>query len=140
MVTIIIVVGGGFIAILLFLLWDLRKKTKSLGTANKELANYNALRKTFMDADTDFIYLKDEQLRYVFVNKALEDFFQLPGDKVIGFDDASLLDKKFAEVCTKADWDALKNHQLITSTTSTGDRFFRTTKFPVPLPNGAPTA
>ena len=136
-VTVAIVTCGGFIAILLLLLWDLRKKARSLTKANGKLAYYNALRKTFMDADTDLIYLKDEQLRYVFANKALQDFFQLPEDKVVGYDDASLLKGEFAEMCAQADWDALKNHQLITSITSTGDRFFRTTKFPVPLPNGA---
>ncbi len=122
---------------LLYLLMKLHRKTKSLAQANKELANYIELRKTFINADNNFVYLKDEHLKYMFANKALKEYFQLTDNQLVGHDDLSLLEKGFAEMCINADLDVLKRRHPITSTTSWKNRFFRTTKFPVPMLNGA---
>lgn len=116
---------------------EVEKRTQELKERNEELNQLNELRETFIDADTSFVYLKDEDLKYVFVNKALKDFFQLPYDKIIGYDDFALLETEFAEMCTRADIDTMEQHKLIVSTTSWNNRVFRTTKFPVRMPKGA---
>ena len=131
------VMGVCILAVLLFLLVSLIKKTRSLANANKELENFNELRETFFDADTSFVYLKDKDLNYVFVNKALKDFFQAPSGEIIGRNDFELVEEGFAQMCTQADMDALAQHKLITSTTAWNGRFFRTTKFPVRMPKGS---
>lgn len=128
--------GTCVLSMLLFLLVNLNRKTKSLASANKELENFNELRETFIDADTSFVYLKDEHLKYVFVNRALKDYYQLSCSEIIGRDDFALVEADFAKMCTKADLDALEQHKLIVSTTSWNNRFFRTTKFPVRMLNG----
>lgn len=49
----------------------LYERTKHLSCVNKKLENYKALWKTFYDANTNYVYLKDKNLNYLFINKAL---------------------------------------------------------------------
>ncbi len=134
---IIIASGICLLAILLFLVLNLHQKTKSLANTNKRLADVNELSKTFMNADTSLVYLKDEHLKYVFVNKALKDFFQLPYAEIIGEDNFSLIGGEFAAMSSKIDLAALEQQQLTVDTFFWDNRYFRTTKFPVRMPNGA---
>lgn len=131
------VVGVSILIALALLLISLDREAKSLAGANKELENSRELIRTFIDSDTSFVFLKDEHLNYVFVNKALKELFQFPYDKIVGYDDFALRDTEFAQMCTKSDLDALEQNRLIVSTTSWGNKFFRTTKFPVRMLNGA---
>lgn len=116
---------------------EVAAQTRELTERNRELSTFNELRETFIDADTSLVFLKDEHLKYVFVNKTFRDFFGLPDEKIIGYDDFELLEEDFAQMCTRADLYALEQHRLITSTTVWNRRFYRTTKFPVRMPNGA---
>lgn len=131
------VAGVCVLGVLSFLLIILFRKIRAYASAKKELENFNELRETFIDADTSLVFLKDENLNYVFVNKAFTDLFQLSQDEVIGHDDFALVDPKLAEICTKADLDALEQHSLIISRTSWNGSIYRTTKFPVRMPNGS---
>ena len=95
------------IALLLFsiLLYLNYQKLKQKST---EIDNFNALRKTFLDADNRLIYLKDEKLRYIFVNRAMEQFLQRSSSGIIGRDDFALIDKEFAALRSKTDLEALE--------------------------------
>ncbi len=107
------------------------RKAKLLIRANKELQSFKELYETFHDADTNYIYLKDKGLNYVFVNKALRDFYGCTAEEIIGHDDFSLLEPEFAKMCTKSDKTSLEKNEPITSITSWKGRFFKITKFPV---------
>lgn len=130
------IAGACILAFLLFLLAALNRKTKSLAKANGELKNYNELRKTFIDADSNIVYLKDENLKYVFANRALQGFLQRPADAIIGKDDFALLDPAYAQLCADSDLNALTQNTVVTSTDTWNGRFYRTTKFPVRMLNG----
>lgn len=130
------IAGVCILTLLLFLLTALNRKTRSLAKANRELENFIELRKTFIDADSSIVYLKDEHLKYMFVNQALEDSLQRPHDEIIGKDDFELLDPAYAEMCTSTDLNALAQHKVVVSTDTWNNRFYRTTKFPVRMLNG----
>ncbi len=105
----------------------LNRKTKSLAKANSELKNFNELRKTFIDADGSIVFLKDENLKYVFVNQALQEFLQRPSDEIVGKDDFALLDPAYAQIFTDSDLNALAENKVVTDTGTWNDRFYRTT-------------
>ncbi|MGC4019586.1 MAG: PAS domain-containing protein [Muricomes sp.] len=68
------------------------KKVKSLTNTITELEEIKNFGKLFSDSDASFVHLKDENLKYVFVNQALRDFYNLPYDKIIGHDDFMILE------------------------------------------------
>lgn len=127
---------GGLI-LLFFLLTLLNSKIKQLAAAGRELDNVKELWRTFYDADTGYVYLKDKDLKYMFINRALANFFHRPYSEIIGRNDFSLLEKGFAQISTKSDQEALKQNRLLITIDSWNGRHFRTTKFPVPLPDGS---
>ncbi|MFT4004423.1 MAG: diguanylate cyclase [Lacrimispora sp.] len=130
-----IIIGG--LLLLFFLLTLLNRKIKQLASANRELDNVKELWRTFYDADTGYVYLKDKDLKYMFINRALANFFRRPYSEIIGRSDFSLLEKGFAQISTKSDQEALKQNRLLITVDSWNGRHFRTTKFPVPLPDGS---
>ncbi len=130
-----IIIGG--LLLLFFFLTLLNRKIKQLASANRELDNVKELWRTFYDADTGYVYLKDKDLKYMFINRALANFFRRPYSEIIGRSDFSLLEKGFAQISTKSDQEALKQNRLLITVDSWNGRHFRTTKFPVPLPDGS---
>lgn len=135
-IIILIVVAVCAVAALSYLLVRLNRKAKVLAKANSELANFNELRTAFIDADSDCVFLKDKDLKYVFANRALQEFYRRSEDEIIGHNDFELQEKDFAQMCTNADLEVLDRHELIVSTTSWDDRYFKTTKFPVRMSDG----
>ncbi|HKM40089.1 MAG TPA: diguanylate cyclase [bacterium] len=131
-----VLVGVGMIGVLSLLLVDRNRKTKSLARANEELEAANRLRQTFADADTSFVYLKDEDLKYVFTNKAFRDFLDLSEDEISGREMAELIDARSAAVSTKTDLDVLKQGELIVTTVPLEGKLYQSTKFPVQMPTG----
>ena len=71
----IIISGGAGLALLFFFLVLLAKSNSKLKASRNEIDNYNTLQKTFIDALDRLVYLKDENLKYVFVNRAMELFY-----------------------------------------------------------------
>lgn len=124
------------IAILLFLIGMLALSYHKLKTANRDLDNFNTLRKTFIDADNSLVYLKDENLRYVFVNRAVEGFYQKKAEEIIGCDDYALSEDEFADRRRKTDLDVLKKEVLVVDEVEWDGRVYKNTKFPVRMPNG----
>lgn len=54
---------------------------------------YSAL----LDSMQEMVFIKDSKLRYVMTNKALEDFFGLKKEELLGKDDYDLMDKESAK-------------------------------------------
>ncbi len=90
----------------------------------------------FLDASSDMAFLKDKDLRHVFINDAYADFLNMPREAVIGRTDAELLPAELAAGCRKSDEAALGRGGVVVSEETSGDRIFETRKFPVPLEDG----
>ena len=97
---------------------------------------FNELRRGFMNAIDGFIYLRDENLRYVFANRAMEEFYQLGEEEIVGRDDYDLSPAGFAEKIRQTDLAVLQEQRLIVDQIEWGGRVLKTTKFPVRLETG----
>jgi PAS domain S-box-containing protein len=97
---------------------------------------FNDLWRTFIDADSSLIYLKDENFKYVFVNKAFETLYGMKESDIVGHDDFELIDSELAAEHRKTDYDALEKKTIVINEVSWGNRVFQTTKFLVKLQNG----
>lgn len=132
----IIISAAIIILLLLFLLIKLNRSNKELISSKNEIDNFNALRKTFIDADDSLIYLKDENLKYVFVNRAFEKFYQRKPDEIIGCDDFALTTSDFAQKRRQLDLAVLNTNNLIVDEVEWEGRVYKTNKFPVKMLNG----
>jgi len=89
-----------------------------------------------LNAIDDMAFLKDENLRYLFVNNANAAFFGRTPGEVTGLTDADLMPPESARACRESDLSALRSGSLVIGEEKAGDRTFETRKFPVPLANG----
>ena len=134
--TLIILIGCVGILFLLALIFVLINSRKTLRRAKAEADNINQLRQAFINADDSLVYLKDENLKYVFVNRAFETYFQLRAEDIIGRDDFSLKDDGFSKKRRESDLAVLEKETLITGEEEWEGRVYRTVKFPVRMMNG----
>lgn len=109
------------------------KNNKKLKLKNDELENLIELRRTFIDADKSLIYLKDEELRYIFANKAVVQFYNKKESEIIGHE---LTDAEFADMRRNTDLEVMEKQTIIEDEVRWENRIYRTTKFPVKLMNG----
>lgn len=133
-----------WIFILLFLIstmlfayqFMLRRKNRLLTAGNHKLENFNALRTEFINADNRLIYLKDEQLKYVFVNTAMEKFYGLPATDLIGRTDFAISPGTFAELKESHDHEVLIKNKEIEKEVQWNNRIYKALKFPIKMLNG----
>lgn len=104
--------------------------------AQRQLEEKDELRRIFFNSNIDQVYLKDEQLRYLFVNNAFIRLIGKTEEEIIGHNDDELMTKKFADNDRKNDMEVLKYNTTIVNKKYFGDRVFETRKFPVRLTNG----
>lgn len=118
-----------------FLLYN---KNRALKDRDKETNNYLELHKTFIDADRDLIYLKDEHLKYVLVNTTFADLYERKTDQLIGLDDFDLSgNTDFAAQQRNTDLEVLETKIHSVSEVEFNNNIYRTTKFPVAMLNGS---
>ncbi len=110
--------------------------SRKLKAQNLEIKNFDESRRTFIDADDSAIFLKDESLKYVFVNKAFENFNNMKASDVVGHDDFDLIDKESAALYRKIDLEVLEKKAIVVNEIKRKNKVFLTTKFPVKLNNG----
>ena len=134
--TFIFIAGAITIAALLFLSLALFKSRQRIKSAKDAVEYSEKLHRTFIDADDSMIYLKDENLKYIFVNKATEQFYQRRKDQIIGQSDFDLSDKAFAQMRRITDLKALQEKQVVFDEVEWDGKVYKTLKFPVTLPNG----
>lgn len=89
--------------------------------------------KVFINSINDLAYLKDENLRYLIINKANANFFNRKEEDIIGKTDSELLTKLHADICTKSDIAALKSNSIIITEETINNKIYETRKFRVPL-------
>ncbi|RCW43846.1 diguanylate cyclase [Halanaerobium sp. MA284_MarDTE_T2] len=131
----------GFIMLLIILLlfiftFILFKNYRDLKNKNRVLENFNKLRQIFIDADDSLIYLKDEKLKYIFVNKTAADFYNLSKEEIIGLDDYDLTDEFFADIRHNTDLKVMETGELVEEEVRWNGHIYKTTKFPVELISG----
>ncbi|KUO76538.1 MAG: hypothetical protein APF77_05255 [Clostridia bacterium BRH_c25] len=114
----------------------LYKSNRKLKIKNHEINNFSELQRAFIDADNCLIYLKDESLKYVFINKAVENFYKKESSEIIGYDDFAITDEQFANIRRKTDLDVMEKMTVVVDEVKWQHRIFQTTKFPVKLLNG----
>ena len=114
------------------------RKNQVYQASTTRFSDHEYLLRAFIDADNSLIYLKDEKLRYLFVNQAFLRFYEMKDEAaVIGKDDFAISKKEFARMKRENDLKVLNERRLITDETRWRDHIYQTVKFPVKLMNGA---
>mgnify|MGYP003605554335 CR=1 FL=1 len=103
--------------------------------AEKSLLKSEETYETFFNANEDFIFLKDENCRYLIVNDAIAKFFNTTKDNMIGKTDEELASDELIRPCKSSDLKVIETHSTIRLEEQMGSGFFETTKFPVKLDN-----
>jgi PAS domain S-box-containing protein len=109
---------------------------RRLKSKTNKIRRMEELLKTFIDADSRIICLKDENQKYLFVNKGFEEFFGKSMAEVIGRSDRELTDNEFAELIKDTDIKALESQTVTVREVIWNNRTYKTTKFPVKLLSG----
>ncbi|MFA5180575.1 MAG: PAS domain S-box protein [Syntrophales bacterium] len=103
--------------------------------AEKELRESEELYRTFINATSDMVFLKDELFRNIVVNQSMRAFFGRPEEEIIGKSDFELMPQMAAEKCRQTDLEALSSPSIVISEETVGDQVYETLKFPVALGN-----
>lgn len=134
---IIIIVLVLLVLVLGLIFFVLRRRFRRLKSEHDDIHKLFALYKTFIDAEDNLVYLKDSDLKYVFVNKAFTYFFELNEDEVAGLDDYDFMDAEIAEKNRETDRKVFEHRAVIVDDFKMNNRNYRVTKFPVTLLNGS---
>lgn len=125
----------GIIFLLIVISLLLFKNCRKLKAQNIEINIINESKQAFLDADRNIIFLKDENLKYVFTNKLFDKVYNKDSTQIIGCDDFDLLDKE-ATLYKNIDLEVLDKKTVIVNEMEWENKIHRTTKFPVKLLNG----
>lgn len=87
----------------------------------------------FINTMNDIAFVKDQENRYIVVNKELAKFFGKSPSEIFGKTDFELTDERTALVCAISDERAKNSGNPITTEETIGDKIFETTKFAIPL-------
>ena len=90
----------------------------------------------FMNTLPDMVFIKDENLRYIFADKQTAEFFEAEIGDVLGKTDQELADINKIAPCESSDILAIEQNNVVNVEEYLGDQIYDTTKFPVLLPNG----
>ncbi len=89
--------------------------------------------RTFIDSTSDAVFLKDDQLRYIIVNRLLRNFFQKEEYEIIGKRDSELRTKEAAIKARKADLKSLNSSSIVVFEEFVNNRVYEIRRFPVKL-------
>lgn len=112
------------------------EKTASL------LASENRLN-TILNSVEAYIYIKDSQMRYQYVNKKVCELFSLPADQIIGKTDAAFFDAATCEHLRENDLRVLRSGQRVADEESNimahdqQEHIFISVKLPLRNPDGS---
>ena len=102
----------------------------------REIRRFNELVQTFIESEEIPVSLKDDAFNYIFVNLAMEDFYGIGSEDIIGQDDFEILEEKMAIKERQTDKKVLATKTFVTDEMLWRGKVFKTTKFPVDLLNG----
>jgi PAS domain S-box-containing protein len=101
--------------------------------AEESLIESEARYTAFINADTDMVFVKDDQFRYLMANDAMASFFGKSKEELNNKTDRELADEKTIYPCQSSDIKALGSETTFTIEEQLGDRIYETTKFPLQL-------
>ncbi|MEN6360367.1 MAG: PAS domain S-box protein [Smithella sp.] len=101
----------------------------------KALRESEDLYRTFINATSDMVFLKDELFRNIVVNKPFAVFMGKPEGELIGKNDFEIMPQSAAGNCRTSDLKALKSKSVAISEEIIGEQVYETLKFPVDLGN-----
>jgi len=110
---------------------DIEERKKSEQALNESEERY----RTFLNATEDFTFLKDENFKYLIVNKRLASFLGKEEKEIIGKTDFELMPLDAAQVCHTSDIRTINSNKVHTMEEFVNNRYFETRKFPVILRN-----
>ncbi len=136
----------GHIAVRFFVVKDAQGRTIKTRGVNQDITAYKqaeeilqaseARYRTFIEASSDLVFLKDEAFRYLISNEANNAFLGQSEANVIGRTDFDLMPRAVAERCRASDQTALEKGACVVAEETAGEKIYQTVKFPVPLPDG----
>jgi len=97
----------------------------------RELLLSEERQKTFMDANKDCMFVKDENLKYIIFNKAMARFLGKPSESIYGRQDIDLVGKENAYQCSESDKMAINSGGMIINEEVTGKKIYKIIKFPL---------
>lgn len=132
----VFLVGAAVIAGLLALSAALYFNHRKIKQSHQEIENLNTLIRTFINSSNSMIYLKDENLKYIFVNHAFEKYTHKSEREMVGFGDLELFDTTAVQKRWETDKNALEKGELTTDEVSWEGHIYSTIKFPVKMLDG----
>lgn len=116
--------------ILFVLLQNSNKKVNE-----QRIKNQNAIeiRDTFSNIEDSVITLKDEELKYMFVNATAESYFKKPSADIIGHDDVFLGKEQFDENSGLTDRQVIDDGEVLDYEVKYKNRIYKVRKFPVKI-------
>jgi two-component system cell cycle sensor histidine kinase/response regulator CckA len=86
---------------------------------------------TFVDVTPDLIYLKDHELRYLLVNRAFLEYWELAQEEVIGKTDRDFMPQERAQACERSDRQVMAELRSVVVEEQQGDRVYEIRRTPV---------
>ena len=102
----------------------------------KELEHCRALWKEFSNADERSVYIKDENLEYIFCNKTMSKRFGKTPEEIRGLTDFDLTDRETAESRRRSDRTVIEQSSVVTYEMSLSGSVYQVTKFPLKMFSG----
>jgi PAS domain S-box-containing protein len=104
--------------------------------AEKALKDSEERYRTFLDSTSDMAFIKDEEYRYILINKANQVFIEKDQNEIVGKTDFELMPANVAQNCRNSDVEAINGNSIYITIEKIGNRTYESRKFPVILPNG----
>ncbi|WFN37246.1 PAS domain S-box protein [Methanomicrobium antiquum] len=89
--------------------------------------------KSFFYSHSDLMFVKDEKLRYIITNDAVQNFFGRSKKEMLYKTDSDLMNPDSARKCLESDEKTLQTGKKVISEEIVGDRIFETIKFPLEI-------
>ncbi len=123
------------IAVVLLLRREVARKTRSLQASEDKLA-------TILNSVDAYIYIKDSDLRYAYVNRKVSELFKREADDIVGMTDEAFFDEPTVEKIRVNDLRVIRNGARVEAeeiNRNAGDaavRTFLSVKLPLRRPDG----
>jgi PAS domain S-box-containing protein len=117
------------VASLADLAWDIAERKR----AEEYLRDSEERYRVFINSTDDMACLKDNNFRYLLVNRANAAFFGKEEAEILGKTDFDLIPEKAAQICHETDLKVFASDEVVIAEELVGGRIYETHKFKVPL-------